>query len=73
MIANFYRDVFAFFSNSNKKVTKILITSKNLDILPQKGTVVMYQGQKFVVVEILLNLDSCTYDIKLQRQWKAKK
>ena len=72
MITNFYRDTFTF-SNSNKKVTKILITSKNLDILPQKGTVVTYQGQKFVVIEILLNLDSCAYDIKLQRQWKVKK
>lgn len=72
MITNFYRDTFTF-SNSNKKVTKILITSKNLDILPQKGTVVTYQGQKFVVIEILLNLDRCTYDIKLQRQWKVKK
>ena len=72
MITNFYRDTFTF-SNSNKKVTKILITSKNLDILPQKGTVVTYQGQKFVVIEILLSLDSCTYDIKLQRQWKVKK
>lgn len=72
MITNFYKDTFTF-SNSNKKVTKILITSKNLDILPQKGTVVMYQGQKFVVIEILLNLDNCTYDIKLQRQWKVKK
>ena len=72
MITNFYRDTFTF-SNSNKKVTKILITSKNLDILPQKGTVVTYQGQKFVVIEISLNLDSCTYDIKLQRQWKVKK
>lgn len=72
MITNFYKDTFTF-SNSNKKVTKILITSKNLDILPQKGTVVTHQGQKFVVIEILLNLDSCTYDIKLQRQWKVKK
>lgn len=35
MITNFYKDTFTF-SNSNKKVTKILITSKNLDILPQK-------------------------------------
>lgn len=62
MIANFYK---------KNGVTKLpyykLITSKNIDCIPQKGTFIMFLGQSFIVDRICLDLDKCEYNLYIIR------
>lgn len=61
MIANFYK------KNGIETRNWRLITSKNIDCLPQKGTFIMFCGQLFIVDRIYLDLDKCEYNFYIIR------
>lgn len=61
MIANFYK------KNGTETHNYRLITSKNIDCIPQKGTFIMFLGQLFIVDRICLDLDKCEYNLYIIR------
>ena len=61
MIANFYK------KNGTETRNYRLITSKNIDCIPQKGTFIMFLGQLFIVDRICLDLDKCEYNLYIVR------
>ena len=61
MIANFYK------KNDTETRNCRLITSKNIDCIPQKGTFIMFLGQLFIVDRICLDLDKCEYNLYIIR------
>lgn len=61
MITNFYKTP----GNNIKKAT--LLTTKNIDCIPSKGTFVWFSGQKFIVDEVYFNVDLCEYSLYLYR------
>lgn len=61
MIANFYK------KNGTETRNHRLITSKNIDCIPQKGTFIMFLGQLFIVDRICLDLDKCEYNLYIIR------
>lgn len=62
MIVNFYKKPVRGF---NTNVT--LVSSKNIDIIPQKGTFVEYHGQHFQVERIHFDLANCVYNVYMVR------
>ena len=61
MIANFYK------KNGTETRNYRLITSKNIDCIPQKGTFIMFLGQLFIVDRICLDLDKREYNLYIIR------
>lgn len=61
MITKFYKTP----GNNIKNVT--LLTTKNIDYIPSKGTFVWFSGQKFIVDEVHFNVDLCEYSLYLYR------
>jgi hypothetical protein len=61
MIVNFYK------VRSNNYRNPVLIASKNISVMPPKGTFIELSGQVFRVENILLNLDTCEYTISVVR------
>ena len=61
MIANFYK------KNGTETRNYRLITSKNIDCIPQKGNLVMFSGQLFTVDKACFNIDNCEYSIYITR------
>lgn len=62
MIANFYKKNGIEAHNYKK-----LIASKNIDCIPQKGNLIVFSGQLFVIDKICFNLDKCEYNIYIVR------
>lgn len=62
MIANFYKKNGIEVHNYKK-----LIASKNIDCIPQKGNLIVFSGQLFVIDRICFNLDKCEYNIYIVR------
>ena len=61
MIANFYK------KNGTETRNYRLITSKNIDCIPQKGTFIMFSGQLFTVYRIYFDVDKCEYNLYITR------
>lgn len=61
MTANFYKMQYGNYNNS------ILLASKNIDCVPQKGNFIMFSGQLFIVDRIYFDLDNCKYNIYMAR------
>lgn len=63
MIVNFYKVY-----NCNKvHNSKVLLASKNIEHVPQKGTLIRFSGQSFVVENISFDIDKCIYSIYVTR------
>ena len=62
MIANFYKKNGIEAHNYKK-----LIASKNIDCIPQKGNLVVFSGQLFVIDRICFDIDKCEYNIYIVR------
>lgn len=62
MIANFYKT-----TGSNIKSATALLTTKNIDCIPSKGTFVWLSGQKFIAEEVHFSIDLCEYSVYLSR------
>lgn len=60
MIVNFYKV-------RNGHNNKVLLASKNIEHVPQKGTLIRFSGQSFVIDGISFDIDTCTYNIYLTR------
>lgn len=61
MIANFYK------KNGTETRNYRLITSKNIDCIPQKELLLCSSGQLFIVDRICLDLDKCEYNLYIIR------
>lgn len=60
MTANFYK------ITGDMKI-KILLTFKNIECVPRMGDPVLFQGQYFRVFKIVLDIETCEYNIYLSR------
>lgn len=61
MIANFYKK-----TGTGARDYK-LITSKNIDSVPQKGTYVKFSGQLFTIDKVCFDVDICEYNFYVSR------
>lgn len=61
MIVNFYKTTRGNHHNST------LLEQKNIDVIPQIGTIIQYSGQYFIVERIYFELDNCKYDVYVVR------
>ena len=61
MIAKFYKTP----GNNIKNAT--LLTTKNIDYIPQKGTFITFSGQLFTVDRIYFDVDKCEYSLYIIR------
>lgn len=62
MIANFYKKNGIEARNYYK-----LIASKNIDCIPQKGNLIVFSGQLFVIDKICFDIDKCEYNLYIVR------
>ena len=61
MIANFYK------KNGIEARNYKLIASKNIDCIPQKGTLIKFSGQMFSVDKVYFDVDECEYNLYIIR------
>ena len=61
MIANFYKTQYGNYRNP------VLLVTRNIGHIPSAKTVVIYNGQKFLVDKLEFNLDKCEYNIYMAR------
>lgn len=61
MIANFYK------KNGIEARNYKLIASKNIDCIPQKGTLIKFSGQMFSVDKVYFDVDKCEYNLYIIR------
>ena len=61
MIANFYK------KNGIEARNYKLIASKNIDCIPQKGNLIAFSGQLFVIDKICFDIDKCEYNLYIVR------
>lgn len=66
MIVNFYK-VYNCNKVHNSHNSKALLASKNIEHVPQKGTLIRFSGQSFVVENISFDIDKCIYNIYVTR------
>lgn len=62
MIVNFYKKNGIEARNYYK-----LIASKNIDYIPQKGNLIVFSGQLFVIDKICFDIDKCEYNLYIVR------
>lgn len=58
MIVQFYR-------TSNQKI--ILVKELNIDILPEKGTIVKHFNRLYRVSEVMFDIETCKYSVQLNK------
>lgn len=61
MIVNFY-----YTMHNSRKFTK-LIAFRNIECIPQKGTLVEFSGQTFIVDKVIFNVDKSEYAVCMRR------
>lgn len=61
MIVGFYK------KTSKNPISVELIEIKNISCVPNKGTVVWFFGQRFLVEEVHFYLDACEYRVYVRR------
>ena len=61
MIVNFFKVI------SGDHRNKALLVSRNIEHIPMRGEHVTYNNQLFRVAKVILNIDTCEYDILLIR------
>ena len=62
MIANFYKQLSG---QSIKEAT--LLSSKNIESIPEIDMLVKFSGQYFKVIKVIFNIDTIEYDIYMKR------
>lgn len=63
MIVNFYK----VHNSHNSHNSKVLLASKNIEHVPQKGTLIRFSGQSFVVENISFDIGKCIYNVYVTR------
>ena len=58
MIVQFYR-------TANQKI--ILVKELNIDILPEKGTIVKHFNRLYRVSEVMFDIETCKYSVQLNK------
>ena len=66
MIVNFYK-VYNCNKVHNSHNSKVLLASKNIDCIPQKGNLIVFSGQLFVIDKICFDIDKCEYNLYIVR------
>lgn len=62
MIVEIYKKV-----NTGKQRKYVLLTTKNIECVPQKDTFIQFSGQFFAVERVCFDADSCKYYIYTKR------
>lgn len=62
MIVEIYKKV-----NTGKQRKYTLLTTKNIECVPQKDTFIQFSGQFFVVERVCFDANSCKYYIYTKR------
>ena len=62
MIVEIYKKV-----NTGKQRKYVLLTTKNIECVPQKDTFIQFSGQLFIVERVCFDADSCKYYIYIKR------
>lgn len=62
MIAEIYKKI-----NVGKQHKYELLTTKNIECVPQKDTFIVFSGQFFIIERICFDADSCKYYIYTKR------
>lgn len=61
MIANFYKTQYGNYRNS------VLLVTRNIEHIPQKGNLIVFSGQLFVIDKICFDIDKCEYNLYIVR------
>lgn len=62
MIAKIYKKV-----NAGKQCSYKLLTTKNIECVPQKDIIIQFSGQLFIIERVCFDVDSCIYHIYTKR------
>lgn len=62
MIVEIYKKV-----NTGKQCEYVLLTIKNIECVPQKGTFILFSGQLFIIERMCFDADNCKYYIYTKR------